>query len=302
MQTHRSQLARIVDARPVAAFAAFAIGLSWTAWVGTYSVVAPRSGLGLVGGALGAFGPAAAGAIVTRLRGESVRSWLTATLDWRRKLRWYGLALAVPAVATVGVAAVVFALADVPDAASIARLAPLFGVNLILATLFTGGNEELGWRGFALPRLQRRYSALTAALVVGAIWAVWHAPMFAFGVYRLSPVLYAASVCCFSVVLTWYYNASDGCVPGAMLLHGTLNAAVNIPGQAVGGVDALPIPYAAVLTGVFAVVAGLIVARYGAETLARGGAVARGGSAVASADRAASEPDRSVSVGTDSPE
>jgi membrane protease YdiL (CAAX protease family) len=167
----------------------------------------------------------------------------------------------------------VFSVAGTPGPGSLGRLAPLVVVNLVLATLFTGGNEELGWRGFALPHLQRRFGALTASLLRGGIWAVWHVPMFVSGVYQLSPVLYAPSVVSFAVVLTWYYNSSDGCVPGAVLLHGTLNAVVNVPAQAIGGVARLPLPYAAVLAGVFGAFAVLLGVRYGPETLAPGDVV-----------------------------
>jgi len=267
MRLNRTLLARLSRDYPVVAFSVLAIGLSWTVWIATFSVVAPRSGLGVIGIALGAFGPGTAGAVVTRFRGDSVRAWLATAFDWRRPLRWYGLAVAVPVVGTLAVAAVVFSLVGLPDGSAVGELAPLFLFNLVLTTLFTGGNEEFGWRGFALPHLQTRVGALTASVLVGCVWALWHLPMFVYGVYQLSPLLYAASVVSFAIILTWYYNASDGCVLGAVLLHGTLNAAVNVPGQAVGGAAAVPIPYAAILAGTFGVFATLLIVRYGSETL-----------------------------------
>ena len=273
MQSNRSLLARLINEHPVVMFSALAIGLSWTVWMSTFSITTPRSGLGIIGIALGAFGPGAAGAVVTRLRGESVRAWLVTTFEWRRPLRWYGVAIAVPVVGALGVAVVVFSLVGLPDSGSLGQLAPWFLVNLVLATLFTGGNEEFGWRGFALPHLQRRFSALTASVLVGGVWALWHVPMFVYGVYQLSPLLYAVSVVSFAVILTWYYNASDGAVLGAVLLHGTINAAVNVPGRAVGGAAAVPVPYAAILAGVFGIIAILLVARYGPETLSHREAV-----------------------------
>ncbi|EMA07898.1 type II CAAX endopeptidase family protein [Haloarcula marismortui] len=273
MESNRSLLARLINEHPVVVFSALAIGLSWTVWIATFSITTARSGLGMLGIVLGAFGPGAAGAVVTRLRGESVRAWLATIFDWRRPLRWYGLAIAVPVVGALGVAVVVFSLVGLPDSSSLGQLAPLFLFNLVLATLFTGGNEEFGWRGFALPHLQKRFSALTASVLVGGVWALWHVPMFVYDVYPHSPVLYTASVVCFAVILTWYYNASDGSVLGAVLFHGTLNAAVNVPGQAVGGAAAVPVPYAAILTGTFGVLATLFVVRYGPETLSHNEAV-----------------------------
>jgi membrane protease YdiL (CAAX protease family) len=176
-------------------------------------------------------------------------------------------------VGALGVAVVVFSLVGLPDSGSLGRLAPWFLVNLVLATLFTGGNEEFGWRGFALPHLQKRFSALTASVLVGGVWALWHVPMFVYGVYQLSPLLYAVSVVSFAVILTWYYNASDGAVLGAVLFHGIINATVNVPGRAVGGAATVPVPYAAILTGVFGILALLLVARYGPETLSHREAV-----------------------------
>jgi membrane protease YdiL (CAAX protease family) len=273
MQSPRSLLARLINDHPVVVFSALAIGFSWTVWIVTFSVTVPRSGLGFLGIALGAFGPGAAGAVVTRLRGESVRAWLAAAFDWRRRLRWYGLAVAVPVVGALGISVVVFSLAGLPDSDSLGQLAPLFLTSWVMATVFTGGNEEFGWRGFALPHLQKRFSALTASVLIGGVWALWHVPMFVYDVYQLSPLLYTASVVCFAVILTWYYNASDGCVLGTVLFHGTINAAVNVPGQAVGGTAAVPVPYAAILAGTFGVFATLLVIRYGPETLSHREAV-----------------------------
>ena len=288
MQSNRSLLARLINDYPVVVFSALAIGFSWTVWIATFSITTPRSGLGMLGIVLGAFGPAAAGAVVTRLRGESVRAWLATVFDWRRPLRWYGLAIAVPVVGAIGVAAVVFSLVGLPDSSSLGQLAPWFLFNLVLATLFTGGNEEFGWRGFALPHLQNRFSALTASVLLGGVWALWHVPMFVYGVYQLSPLLYAASVVSFAVILTWYYNASNGCVLGAVLFHGTINAAVNFPVRAVGGAAAVPVSYTAILAGTFGVLATLLVVRYGPETLSHREAVRPRWVATRSADGAAS--------------
>ena len=72
-----------------------------------------------------------------------------------------------------------------------------------------------------------------------------------------------------SVILTSYYNSSDGFVLGAVLLHGMINATVNVPGQAIGGVDTVPIPYAGVLAAVFGSFALAVVVRYGGKTLCR---------------------------------
>ena len=269
MKTGTTSLARIVDEYPSLAFFALTIAFSWTAWILTFSVAEPRSGVGMIGIIVGAFGPGVAGATMVRLRGESVRSWLRSILSPRRGLRWYGLAAAVPVAGTVGVAVIVFSVAGVPSIDTFAQIAPLFAFNAVLATAFTGGNEEIGWRGFALPHLQTRFNALKASVILGCVWAFWHIPMFVYGVYSMSPVLYSVSVVSFSIILTSYYNSSDGFVLGAVLLHGMINATVNVPGQAIGGVDTVQIPYAGILAVVFGSFALAVVIRYGGETLCR---------------------------------
>jgi membrane protease YdiL (CAAX protease family) len=254
-----------VDRHPVAAFFALTIGFSWAIWIPTLSTV--QGPIVRVAAIPGAFGPLAAAAVVTRLRGGSVRRWIASTLDWRRPRRWYAAALAVP----LGVSAVIgvgmLVLAGGAGDGTLRPAIAAFAINVVFATLLGGGQEEFGWRGFALPQLQARYDALTASVLIGAVWALWHAPLFVFDVYALSPPQYAISVIAFSVVLTWLYNGSRGCVPAAVLMHGSINASVNLPLQIVGGQSSLPVSFGSVLAVGFGLVALVLVGYYGPETL-----------------------------------
>lgn len=99
--------------------------------------------------------------------------------------------------------------------------------------LITGGiNEESGWRGFALPRLQARYSVIGAAVIVGVLWAFWHLP------YDLAPINRAPSVIwfleyrlfwrvVFGVILAWLYNRTKGSLLAPALFHPAMNAFGN---------------------------------------------------------------------------
>lgn len=94
--------------------------------------------------------------------------------------------------------------------------------------LVNGFGEETGWRGFALARLQRRHSPLVATLVVAAIWAGWHAPMFvvvdtfrSFGPAIL--VGWVIGLFSGAVVLGWLYNRSGGSILLVAVWHGTYN-------------------------------------------------------------------------------
>ena len=112
--------------------------------------------------------------------------------------------------------------------------------------------EEPGWRGFALPRLQRRYGALKASLIVGLGWAMWHAMMFV--LQRASPgqfVLLTMHIVAGSVVFGWFYNRTRGSLLLAILLH--LGAHLNNPTHALPA-RVTPFVIDTVAIAVFAVV------------------------------------------------
>lgn len=276
MSKRRPSLAGLANDYPVALFAPLALLLSWSVWVGVFSLTPARSPAWFLGTGIGACGPGMAGALVLRLRGESVRAWLSDGFRSRHSLRWAILGLGAPAAAALGVAAIVFAYAGVPDAGTLVRLAPQLAVGFVMTTLWTGGNEEFGWRGFALPHLQEQYSALTSGLLIGGLWTVWHTPLFVYGLYTMPPVVYGVGVLALSVILTWYYNTTGGWLPGAILFHGGVNTFLNVPQWALGGdgaLDALPVPYFGVIAIVVLAFGGVLLLRYGGETLTRGGVV-----------------------------
>lgn len=96
--------------------------------------------------------------------------------------------------------------------------------------------EETGWRGFALPILQRRHGALAAALLITPIWAVWHLPyFFTVTTYRgFAPAGYVGFVFglgCGSIVLTWLYNGTGGSILACAVWHGLYNLATGTAGS-----------------------------------------------------------------------
>jgi uncharacterized protein len=104
-------------------------------------------------------------------------------------------------------------------------------VLLIIMITITGAmGEELGWRGFALPWLQSRMSALSASFLLGVIWVIWHAPLWFAGLgFEEIPFLaYAITGISFTILVTWACNNSGGSLVIASLFHLTLNISVNI--------------------------------------------------------------------------
>lgn len=99
---------------------------------------------------------------------------------------------------------------------------------------FYGFGEEVGWRGFALPRLQARRSALAAALIVGVVWALWHLPLFAFAgglsAKGIGGVLgWLFSILTGSILMTFLFNQSGGSVLAVALFHGVLDILMTSP-------------------------------------------------------------------------
>jgi membrane protease YdiL (CAAX protease family) len=153
---------------------------------------------------------------------------------WRMPLRWWAATLS-PLAFLGGALAVASAAGKLPSGSDFGRYSglPALGVVpvAVIAILLTFG-EETGWRGFALPLLQRRYGALAAALLVTPIWAVWHLPyFFTVATYRgFTPVGYVGfvfGIACGSIVLTWLYSGTGGSILACAVWHGLYNLATG---------------------------------------------------------------------------
>lgn len=97
--------------------------------------------------------------------------------------------------------------------------------------------EELGWRGFLLPELQKKYTNLKSAIIIGCIWFVWHIPLWwaPFGTLvsgesiSFLPVLtYFVMLICLSIIITWLVIHSKGSVLIALLFHLCINAGIAL--------------------------------------------------------------------------
>jgi membrane protease YdiL (CAAX protease family) len=109
---------------------------------------------------------------------------------------------------------------------------PEFGVLGFFAfnLVFYGFGEETGWRGFALPRLQRRYSQLVAATVLTLFWAAWHIPPFFYrpGYTSMDGAGIAGwlvSLWTGSLLLSWLYNRTKENILGVSIFHATIDIA-----------------------------------------------------------------------------
>ena len=258
--------------RPLVAFVLLAFLFSWTAW-GLLAVLGTEPGLN-VGGVLwllGGLGPPIAAIAVARFTddGQSPRQLLRQILRWRVGWRWYAIAIGLPGLVVIS-ALVIDAYArgsatPLPHAEFVLFFVGVFVVNTIIG----GGLEEIGWRGFALPRLQASLDAFTASLVIGVVWMIWHAPLFVVpGVVQADlPVLpFVVQGIALAVVFTWVYNGTRGSLLLVILLHGSVNTWLSAVWLLRDDVDPLTFWTMALL--VCAIAVGLVVV-YGAKNLSR---------------------------------
>ncbi|WP_380676131.1 CPBP family intramembrane glutamic endopeptidase [Salinigranum sp. GCM10025319] len=237
----------IVAAHPVTAFFVLAYAFSWLGWAPV--ILGADGPTRTVSFVVGSFGPAVAGAVITWLDGESVRAWARQIVRWRVAPRWYVAALVLPLL-VVGLASVGLALlgTDV-DLSLLSERLPAVAGSYVTVAFVGGGNEEPGWRGFALPRLQERYAPVPATLLLGVVWAFWHLPLLAAGPDVAYSFLWVAeqgprialsvlNIVGFAVLLTWLYNGTES-VLLALLLHAGINTAnstlVPIPIESITG-------------------------------------------------------------------
>jgi membrane protease YdiL (CAAX protease family) len=192
------------------------------------------------------FGPLSAAILVTWLEGgtDGVRDILGRMAKWRIRPVWIAVAvLSVWVLYIVSGAIIVMMGQPWPDISlfgQVMYMPYLTFAGTWLLWIFTYGiGEETGWRGFLLPRLQSRFSALVSALIVSLIWAPWHIPMFLYNENLMSlglvgTIFWVIGLMFGSVLLTWLYNSSEGSILMTALWHATYNLFTGAASQAAG--------------------------------------------------------------------
>lgn len=157
-------------------------------------------------------------------RGEVARL-LSGFTRWRVGWRWYF------AAAFLFLGPLAFAFIYILLGNPYQGLQPGVTASVILAqlvfTLFSGPlSEEAGWRGFALPRLQKQYHALTSSLILGVIWCCWHIPLFFMPGSSQQGIpfpIYLMLVVAITIYFTWLYNNTRGSLIITVLAHFSFN-------------------------------------------------------------------------------
>ncbi|MFP9193125.1 CPBP family intramembrane glutamic endopeptidase [Natrialbaceae archaeon A-CW1-1] len=216
--------------RHLLAFVLLTFLISWTAW-GVLAVLGTEPGINLGGvlWLLGGLGPPIAAAVVTRMTdgSQSTRQLLGRLLRWRVGWQWYGVAVLLPGVVVISAIIIDTQVRGVTTPIPGPEFVLLLVGMIVYSSVIAGGLEEIGWRGFALPRLQTSFDALAASVVIGVVWVVWHVPLFIVpGVWHTAlPVLpFIVQGIALAVVFTWLYNSTRGSLLLVVLLHGSVNA------------------------------------------------------------------------------
>jgi membrane protease YdiL (CAAX protease family) len=214
------------------------IAFTWFFWISEVLAMQGRLGSSIFTDFLlspnnpAAWGPLIGAVVLTywKTRKEGVIKLLKRGVDYRfAKVWWIPIILFWPAIMGGGLLAALLAGEEIPTLFWVANPL-LIGSSFVLILLFQGPlQEEFGWRGYALDRLQARFNALISSIILGLMWVIWHLPyMFwlsdeviyeVFWGFLLSNIL-------ITIVFTWLFNNTGGSVMVTLINHAMFILAV----------------------------------------------------------------------------
>ncbi len=160
---------------------------------------------------------------------SGLRILLSRAVRWRADLQCYVFVLL--GIPLLGYCAALIGGSPKLELRSVYLLVPIALSHIVTDPGPLG--EELGWRGYALPRLLARRSSLSASIILGLIWVTWHLPAFFIGgtpQSGLSLPAFLLSGIALSIIATWLYHRSQGGVLLSILLHWMANFSLNVLG------------------------------------------------------------------------
>lgn len=218
-------------------FFLLAYAFSWIFWIpqalAAHGIAIPTGAAAFLSGPFNPapFGPLVAALLLTFLTGgwKGIIGLLKRGVDFRFKKIWLLPILLLPPLIFTGAILLSVSTGTTPLDSSVLST-PIAAIVAPVMILLTAGplQEEFGWRGYALPRLQRRFTALVSSLILGVLWWLWHLPLVfipdKFMVSRLP--LFAAlmvEIVLVTILFTWIYNNTGGSILAAMLFHTFMN-------------------------------------------------------------------------------
>lgn len=178
-------------------------------------------------------GPSISGLLMTALNDgmPGLRTMGRRLLNWNVGVRWYAFALALAPILAAGVLSVLSLSAPIyaeSDKVAVLASGVIAGFSVLL--------EEIGWTGFALPQLRKRYSILATGSIIGVVWGVWHLlqQIYIAGTYagNVPLVIYlpfaalaaVAQLTAYRILLVWVYDRTGESLLMTTLMHASLTA------------------------------------------------------------------------------
>lgn len=278
-----SRLARLTkdaDVQQLGSFVGLTFVVSWAFWIPSAAMFGQAASAGspfdsplfVAFQTAGAAGPSvAAWWLLRRHEGQEAANRIVERYKrWKVGVRWYVVALLlVPSIqllvlagdALIGtdpIAGPGTPLGDMLADLGVAGAIAVFPLSLLGQLPSSPLLEEFGWRGYALPRMQERFDALTSSLLLGLVWGSWHLPLVL--AYGEQPAPYMVQIVALTVLLTWVYNNTNGSMLLALIFHASMNASLVPLTGSIG-------PWPLALTS--AAAAAAVTATVGRENLSR---------------------------------
>ena len=229
----------LLASRPLVSFFVMAYAFSWLVWspwvlgqdgagLLPFKFGQVASGLVLAAGILA--GPTLSAFIMTATTEgrEGVRRLLGRLVLWRVGIGWYLFALlGVPFIILVGTMIYTQELPNLKALVGPSYLLTYLGTYVLVVVLGGPLFEEIGWRGFALPRMEPLQGPLLASVILGVLWALWHLPEFLVPSWAASSggiILFTLTAIMFSIVTTWVFNNTKASVLLVTLVHASIDA------------------------------------------------------------------------------
>src|SRR5215213_3670140 len=229
---------------PLVSFFVMAYAFTWIVWsswvlgqdgAGLLPIKIGQAASGYLNAAAILAGPTLAAFIMTATtEGRAgVRGLLGRLVLWRVGIQWYlFVLLGVPLIMLTGTMVYSGELPNLGALGGPSYLLNYLGTFALVIVLGGPLFEEIGWRGFALPRMERLHGPLLASVILGVLWALWHLPEFLVpswaassgGGGLVSITLFTLTALTFTIVITWVFNNTRASVLLAILVHTSIDA------------------------------------------------------------------------------
>ena len=222
----KDKIRNLIRKKPVISFFILTFLISWIIWIPLIGATEDSSRYVMLFLYIGGLGPLLSGIIVSKIT-NTLKDFKETNLKFKIPYIWYIVSIFLP-ILMYAFGYLLFILIG-GEGINLAETPSFFIYPLLLLyVIFLGGGlEEPGWRGYALPNLQKKYSPFISSLIVGVFWIIWHLPLFFSELTSqqgIPLIWYSITAIALSFIFTIIYNKSKRSTVTSVLLHGGVNA------------------------------------------------------------------------------